>query len=93
METPVPYTGTFAQARENEDLLFKEGLTNSARAILEIPEDEDFTFENAEQAIQEGRIDASILEETRKEARKFIAESYEFPLDKYQQAISKTLFK
>ncbi len=87
METPVPYTGTFAQARENEDLLFKEGLTNSARAILEIPEDEDFTFENAEQAIQEGRIDASILEETRKEAREFIAEAYEFPLDKYQKAI------
>jgi hypothetical protein len=87
MATPVPYTGTFAQARENEDLLFKEGLTNSARAILEIPEDEDFTFENAEQAVQEGRIDASILEETRKEARKFIADTYEFPLDKYKEAI------
>ena len=87
METPVPYTGTFAQARENEDLLFKEGLTNSARAILEIPEDEDFTFENAEQAVQEGRIDASILDETREEARKFIADAYEFPLDKYKEAI------
>ena len=87
METPVPYTGTFAQARENEDRLFKEGLTNSARAILEIPEDEDFTFENAQQAVREGRIDVSILEETRNEARKFIADAYEFPLDKYEEAI------
>ena len=53
MATPVPYTRTLATALEEEDIIIKNSIVDNARAILNIPEDEEFTFEDAEKAVQE----------------------------------------
>ena len=86
MATPVPYTRTLATALEEEDIIIKNSIVDNARAILNIPEDEEFTFEDAEKAVQEGRLDAPNLENVKKSIEADVAQAYDYDLQEYQEA-------